>query len=390
LRNSVKANKLHLLLIDDEVAFLKSISKLFRRRGIDPALGTTGEKGLTILENEPIDVVVLDVKMPGMGGIETLHRIKEKHPKTEVILLTGHANTQDGVDGIKAGAFDYLNKPIEFDHLLTKINQAFDKILMNEEQERQAAFSAKMEQQMMAKERLAALGTMAVGVAHEINNPLAIIHEAADWMRLLLRRRELVNMPLRSDFEKALEKIDTGVERTKNITHQLLGSVKKADMAAYKSDLSVLVDESVELANKEALKKNISISIKKNDGDKIIWSDPYQIRQVLLNLLTNAVHATKPEGEITVSIEDAGEEVYLKVRDTGQGIPKENLDKIFEPFFSTKSPGKGTGLGLYVTRRIVENLGGSIDCQSRYGQGTEFRVKLPRHLVKRSEQHAEE
>jgi two-component system, NtrC family, sensor kinase len=242
----------------------------------------------------------------------------------------------------------------------------------------------------MAKERLAALGTMAVGVAHEINNPLAIIHEAADWMRLLLRRRDLVNMPLRSDFEKALEKIDTGVERTKNITHQLLGSVKKADMAAYKSDLSVLVDESVELANKEALKKNISISIKKNDGDKIIWSDPYQIRQVLLNLLTNAVHATKPEGEITVSIEDAGEEVYLKVRDTGQGIPKENLDKIFEPFFSTKSPGKGTGLGLYVTRRIVENLGGSIDCQSRYGQGTEFRVKLPRHLVKRSEQHAEE
>lgn len=390
MKNSVKANKLHLLLIDDEVAFLKSISRLFRRRGIDPALGTTGEEGLTILENEPIDVVILDVKMPGIGGIETLHRIKKKHRKTEVILLTGHANTQDGVDGIKAGAFDYLSKPIEFDHLLIKINQAFDKILMNEEQERQAAFSAKMEQQMMAKERLAALGTMAVGVAHEINNPIAIIHEAADWMRLLLRRRDMVNMPLRSDFEKALEKIDTGVERTKNITHQLLGTVKKEDMAAYELDLSVLVKESVELANKEALKKKIFISIKKNDGDKIIWSDPYQIRQVLLNLLTNAVHATKPEGEITVSIEDAGVEVYLKVRDTGQGIPKENLDKIFEPFFSTKSPGKGTGLGLYVTRRIVENLGGSIDCQSRYGQGTEFRVKLPRHPGRQAEQHAEE
>ena len=180
MRNSVKANKLHLLLIDDEVAFLKSISKLFRRRGIDPGIGTHGRRRAHYPKNEPIDVVVLDVKMPGIGGIETLHRIKKKHRKTEVILLTGHANTQDGVDGIKAGAFDYLSKPIEFDHLLIKINQAFDKILMNEEQERQAAFSAKMEQQMMAKERLAALGTMAVGVAHEINNPIAIIHEAGD------------------------------------------------------------------------------------------------------------------------------------------------------------------------------------------------------------------
>ena len=382
-----KVNKCHILLIDDEIRFLKSISKLFRMRGMDPAMAATGEEGLTILENEPFDVVVLDVKMPGMGGMETLHRIKEKHLQTEVLLLTGHANTQDGVDGIKAGAFDYLSKPIEFDHLLTKINQAFEKILMNKEKNRQAALRVKMEQQMMAKERLAALGTMAVGVAHEINNPVAIIHEAADWMRLLLKRKELVNMPLRSDFEKALEKIETGIARTKKITHQLLGSVKTADMATYELDLGVLVNETVELANKDASKKGIFISVNNNEGDKIIWSDPYRLRQVLLNLLTNAVHATKPGGDITVSIEDAGEEVYLKVKDTGQGIPKENRDKIFDPFFSTKSPGEGTGLGLYLTRRIVENLGGSIDFQSRYGQGTEFRIKLPRHLNKQIEQH---
>jgi DNA-binding response OmpR family regulator len=111
---------IRLLLVDDEEEFRRTITKRLKRRGIAPEQAGTGEECLSILEKSPMDVVVLDVKMPGMNGIETLHHIKEKYPKTEVIMLTGHATTQDGVDGIKTGAFDYLTKPIELEHLLVR------------------------------------------------------------------------------------------------------------------------------------------------------------------------------------------------------------------------------------------------------------------------------
>jgi signal transduction histidine kinase len=111
-----------------------------------------------------------------------------------------------------------------------------------------------------------------------------------------------------------------------------------------------------------------------------IWSDSYQIRQVLLNLLTNAIHAVNSEGTITIAIEDVGDGQVVTVSDTGPGIPRENLDKIFEPFFSTKSPGQGTGLGLFVSRGIVEKLGGTVEVVSKIGQGARFSIRLPKHL----------
>ena len=111
-----------------------------------------------------------------------------------------------------------------------------------------------------------------------------------------------------------------------------------------------------------------------------IWSDPYQIRQVLLNLLTNAMHAVNSEGTITIGIEDVGDSQVITVSDTGPGIARENLDKIFEPFFSTKSPGQGTGLGLFVSRGIVEKLGGTAEVASKIGQGARFSIRLPKQI----------
>lgn len=377
-KNSELEAPIRILLVDDESDFRSTAAKRLNRRGLDVAQAESGEKCLELLGKDPDRVVILDVKMPGMDGIETLGHIKQRHPDTEVILLTGHSSAEDGVAGIKKGAFDYLTKPIEFDHLLEKIRQADDKRRRVEEKRREQEFRARMEQQMIATERLAALGTLSTGVAHEINNPLAMMRESAGYMRLVLNKAEMAAAPRKKDLERGLDMIEKGIERIRRITHLLLGFVRKQEKVFSETPLKDLVEESLELVAREAKDKNIRFVRQMDASDGIIWSDPYQIRQVLINLLTNAVHAIAGEGTITIGLQDKDGYVELLVADTGEGIPRENLSKIFEPFFSTKSPDKGTGLGLYVTRGIVNRLGGEISVESSVGRGTKFRVMLPR------------
>ena len=374
-----------LLLVDDEIDFRQTLASRLKKRGLNPEQAGNGEECLSILEQKSMDVVVLDVKMPGISGIEVLENIKKKYAKTEVILLTGHVSTQDGVNGIKLGAFDYLTKPIEVEHLLGKIKQASEKINRAEkirqwEQKlREVEFRAKMAQQMMATERLASLGTLATGVAHEINNPLAIIKESAGYMKLILKREEFAEMPRKQDFEMALTKIEGGVERARRITHQLLGAARKDDSILSEVDLGELAQEAVQLVYREAANKDIEITQKSDPSLKAIRSYPYQLRQVLINLLTNAIHATDSGGKISIILENAEDEAALTVQDTGKGIAQENLGRIFEPFFTTKSPEKGTGLGLFVTRGIIEKLGGKVNVESTIGQGSSFCVRLPKN-----------
>ena len=331
--------------------------------------------------------MVLDVKMPGISGIEVLKQIKDHYPKIEVILLTGHATTADGVEGIKLGAFDYLSKPIELEHLYFKIIQAYDKIQRIEAEHQEAEYRKRMEQRMIAAERLASVGILAAGVAHEINNPLAIISESTGWMRQLFAKDELKNMPRRDDFIKALDKVEKSVERASRITHQLLGFAGKSEPAVSEVSLAELAEEAIRLIDHELHNRDIKIVRQIQPALGRIQSDPYQLRQVLMNLLTNAMHAVKSGGSITIAIEDLGDSQVITVSDTGQGIPPENLDKIFEPFFSTKKPGEGTGLGLFVSRGIVEKLGGTIEVESEIGRGASFSIRLPKNLKIAVENH---
>ena len=373
------ADGLHILLVDDETDYRETIAKRLRVRGLEVSEASNGKEALEVLDREGADVVVMDVKMPVMDGLAALSKIKEAFPRTEVILLTGHASPEDGVTGIKSGAFDYLSKPIKLEHLMSKVRQARDKLLWEEEKARQAEFRARMEQQMIATERLASVGVMASGVAHEINNPLAIIQEAAGWMASLLDKPELADMPRKESFEKALEKIFKSVERAKRITHQLLGFVRKTEPIAKEIRLREFVGEIMSLVEREAKDRDIQIRADVQPEDAVLWIDPNPLRQVLLNLATNAIQASGRAGNVTILVRQTGKETTLSVKDEGEGIPREHMQRIFEPFFTTKSPDQGTGLGLFVSRNMVEKLGGEIEAESQLGRGSTFRVKLPRH-----------
>jgi two-component system, NtrC family, sensor kinase len=381
--DSENINEINILLVDDEKDFRAILSRRLARRGIHALEAAGGEEALRLLDDTPVDIIVLDVKMPGMNGIETLKHIKARHPTREVILLTGHASTQDGVEGIKSGAFDYLSKPVEIEHLSRKITQAHNKIRRFEAERQEAEFRERIKQQMVVAERLVALGTMATGVAHEINNPLAIVRESAGWLQQILAKPEMNDMPRRADFEKALDRVQKAVDRASRITRQLLQVVKDQSMeladpaSMTEVNLKALAQEGIALVAPEAATNKIKIVLESDEPHLVAWTDPYPLLQVLLNLLSNSIQATKAGGRITIALRASLEAATIAVQDTGCGIPEENLTRIFEPFFTTKGVGQGTGMGLYVSWGIVKKLGGSITVESQVGRGTTFSIALP-------------
>ena len=370
--------RIRLLIIDDEAGFREALARRLEKRGAVVNQAGDGNAGLVSLAQEPVDVVLLDVKMPGMDGLSVLESIRREHPDTEVILVTGNVNTQDGVDGIKAGAFDYLTKPIKIDQLTDKIRQAFDKLTMSQEKMREKRFRAKMEQQLIAADRLAALGALSAGTAHEINNPLAIINEAAGWLRDRVNKNESIPAELHNDLNLVLEKIESSVKRARRITHQMLAFSRQTDSLIKEFDLSELVLEVVELTRKTASENCIKVTATCEEKDLRIWSDPYQVRQVLVNLVTNGLQSLGSDGNVDIVVKSNRTNAIVVVKDNGPGIPPENIEKIFEPFFTTKPPGEGTGLGLSVSRGIIEKLGGAISVESKLGKGAIFQVILPK------------
>ena len=184
-------------------------------------------------------------------------------------------------------------------------------------------------------------------------------------------------MPYKASFDKALGKIEKSVKRARRITHQLLADVGKRDQVVAEIDMQALVNETIQLIHRDAENKGIRVNLEVDRSQRTLWADPNQIRQVLINLLNNAIHATNEDGVITVRLQSADTGVTLDIIDSGVGIPKENLDRIFEPFFSTKAPGEGTGLGLFVSRDIVEKMGGQLTVESQLGQGTCFKIFIP-------------
>ena len=376
------SDNIRLLLVDDEEGFRAAIARRLAKRGLNSLQASDGAQCLDILGENPMDVVVLDVKMPGISGIDTLRAIKQAFKRIQVILLTGNVAIADGVEGIKAGAFDYLTKPVELDHLINKIRQAFAMSHLEEEKQKQVEYRAKLEKKMIDTDRLVSLGILSTGVAHEINNPLAIINESAGFMKQVIDTDEMSKFGQKDALIMGIEKIEKSVKRARKITHQLLGHVKKSGSQFTKVNLRTLVSEILGLLKKEIKDKQISIHWEIQNDKIIIWSDPYQIRQVLINLLNNAVHALKQNGLISISFHEIKNDVILEIKDNGVGIPKDNLRKIFDPFFSTKSFNEGSGLGLFVVHKIIDGLDGEIEVTSEIDKGTCFRIKLPKKLDK--------
>jgi two-component system NtrC family sensor kinase len=238
---------------------------------------------------------------------------------------------------------------------------------------------AKSDEVLLHESKMAALGKMAAGVAHEINNPLAVIGEEAGWMKDLLKEEDIAKSQNFQEFQESIKKIEYHASRVKKVTHRLLGFARRMEPTVEKVMVNTVLEECVSFLENEARYRNITIEKELSPDIPAIPSDPSQLQQVFLNLLNNSIDAIGKDGRVTLHTEYQPQSNYIvvKVSDTGPGIPKEVLAKIFDPFFTTKEVGKGTGLGLSISYSIIEKLGGTITVDSQMGQGTTFTIALP-------------
>jgi signal transduction histidine kinase len=227
------------------------------------------------------------------------------------------------------------------------------------------------QRELIASEKLASLGKLAAGVAHEIGNPLSAIQGYIE----VLRRDYNLDGESRAEF---LTNIKKEVERIDRIIRTLLDYSRPRDFELKRIGVNDVVNRAVDIVRTQGILKNVELNLELSNGPLSIEVDPHQLSQVVINLILNAKDAVSNDGVITVSTaRNSNGGVEIAVKDNGAGIPREMMDKIFDPFFTTKEPGKGTGLGLSVSQRIVQIFDGSISVESEPGKGTTFRVTLP-------------
>ncbi len=247
----------------------------------------------------------------------------------------------------------------------------------------QKADSAKegMNQQIIETGKMASIGELAAGIAHEINNPVAIMVEEAGWIGDLLEEEEFAKTNNLAEFKRALTQINTQGRRCKEITHKLLSFARKTDATTKDVQINDTVTEIVNLSRQMAKYNKVTIETDLQTDLPYITISPSEMQQVLLNLINNALDAMeKTGGTIKISTKVSEIEpghIVIVVEDNGPGIPEANLPRIFDPFFTTKPVGKGTGLGLSICYGIINKMGGKIDVQSAVGKGARFRIWIP-------------
>ena len=238
-----------------------------------------------------------------------------------------------------------------------------------------------MNRQVVESGRLATIGELAAGIAHEINNPVAIMVEEAGWIEDLLEEEDLKQSENLEEFMRALHQINTQGRRCKEITHKLLSFARKTDSTLNDIQINDSIMEIVSLTAQMARYNNVIIETDFGEGIPYIRISPSELQQVILNLINNAIDAMeKSGGTINIATKISHIEkkhLVIVIQDNGPGIPRDNLARIFDPFFTTKPVGKGTGLGLSICYGIIEKMNGKIDVHSEVGVGTKFRIWIP-------------
>jgi len=376
--------RLRVLLVEDDPNDAELVVLELQRGGYDPAMRrvqTSGEMRRALAE-EGWDVIVSDYSMPTFSGPEAFNLLREVGLDLPFIIVSGTVGEEVAVEAMRAGVHDFLIKG-HLRRLVAAIERELREATMRAERR-------KIQEQLLISERMASVGTLAAGVAHEINNPLSVVagnllvlkQDFESVVRALgaLPGTESVVAAASSSFQEAVADAEEATERVRLLTRDLRVFSHPDELKREAVDVHKVLESAIRMARNE-LRPRAMVVRRFGDVPKV-QANEARLGQVFLNLLVNAAHAI-PEGHreaqtITLVTGREGEMITVDVIDTGVGISPEVLPRIFDIFFTTKPVGIGTGMGLAICHRILTSLGGRIEVRSRLGEGTTFRVALQR------------
>ncbi len=356
-----------LLLIDDEEIVLDACTEILRGEPYEVATAGDGTRGLERVREFRPDLVVVDLKMPGLSGLEVLERIRDADPTIVPIVITGYATVSSAVEAMKRGAYDFLPKPFTPEEFRLIVRRGAEKRALV------------LETQALRRERELLRDHFSAIVAHEFKAPLAAVQQ-----NLYALERELA--PVATEDQRGrLGRVKARVgDLLQMIDTWRRGSVDleavKARFAAV--SVRVPVDKAVESVAAHAARKAVALSATVPEPAPLVWGDQGTLTEVLVNIIGNAVKYSREGGCVAVSVAADGEDVRIAVTDTGVGISPEDLPHIFDAFYTAQSGAageRGSGLGLPVSQRIVEAHGGAIAVRSTPGTGSTFVITLPAH-----------
>ncbi len=380
-----------LLIIDDERMILELTSMVLTSRGFDVSVVDNAPDSYALIEREQPAVVLLDYMMPKVNGLDALKEIRTRFPETYVIMFTGKGSEEIAVELMKAGASDYILKPFSNAKLVERIEnilrirsiELHNKELVQEQErlldeierwnreleERVEEKTAELERahhEILLTEKLAALGHLSAGMAHEIRNPLNSISLFAQVMC-----NGLENEP---EMQSYSGKIISETERIDAILVKLLSTSKRSPFQLRTIYIADVIEESLQPFLEQMQAQEIVLRRQLLQTPSIL-ADADELGQVFSNLFSNALFEMKQGGTLSVTLTHDDKAVMVTVSDTGGGILEDHLNEIFDPFFTTKE--RGTGFGLSVVLRIVKTYSGRIDVESEPGKGTTFKIWLP-------------
>lgn len=359
-------NRYKILIIDDEEVVLDSCAEILEGNEYLLTTASNGTLGLNLVQEIQPDLVFVDLKMPGISGLEVIERIYAHDPTIVTVVITGYATVSSAVDAMKQGAYDYLPKPFTPDEfrLITKRGLEKRKLVLE-------TITLRREKEML-RENFAAI------VSHELKAPLGAVQQ-----NLFVLVEEL-SSKLTADQNRRLGRMKSRIADLLELIHTWL-RVISVDMETIKEDFKPItvpsvISKAVESVQPHATRKNIEIVASLEEPFSLVYGEEGTLTEALVNILNNAIKYSYMGGDVSVSAVEKDDHVVISVSDMGVGISEEDLPFIFEDFYRGKSDQaleRGCGLGLAISRRIIETHNGSISVESKFGKGSTFVMRLP-------------
>lgn len=375
----------NVLLVDDERSIRLTMGEFLKRAGYS-VLAAADYDSAAMIKTDDLDVAVIDINLPGKNGIQLLQKIRSAEIYVPVIMITGEPNLSVLPEIVRAGAYDFIAKPITKDVLLNVVGRAAEKKRLTDEKRRleqeikryaeelelrvaeRTAELVETHKRLVTQERINALGRAAAQVAHEVKNPLA---------GLLLYSLHLKSKA--ENFSESeiylVDKIVDTINHLNSRVVQILDFARPVNLKVRSENLNVIINDVLDLAQPQIAANNVEVRLSLDQQPVYVSVDESSMRGALLNLMLNAIEAMPSGGTLSIAVNQIDDTVRLELTDTGRGIEDEEARKIFEPFYTTKA--QGLGLGMPYAKRIIDQHGGTISLSSRLGVGTTVSITLP-------------